>query len=78
MFGYVLMAIVPAGLMLAGLFVFGQYKLWAESRYLCPDCGEDFAPASFFDCLMSYHPGGYRRLACPECGHRELMKGTRR
>ena len=75
--GYFVLVFVPVALILVMWFVFRQYKLWAESHYICPDCSEDFTPASFFSCLLAYYPKGYRRLRCPNCGHKELMKGIR-
>ena len=77
MFGYFLMVFVPVVLFAVICFVFHQYKLWAQSHYKCPDCNEEFTPKSFFACLFAYYPKGYRRLTCPKCGHKEIMKGIR-
>ena len=77
MFGYFLLVFVLVVLIAVIYFVFHQYKLWAHSHYECPSCNEDFTPANFFACLFAYYPKGYRRLKCPKCGHKEIMKGIR-
>ena len=77
MFGYFLMVFIPVVLIVVIYFIINQYKLWASSHYECPSCNEDFTPASFFACLFAYYPKGYRRLTCPKCGHKEIMKGIR-
>ena len=77
MFGYFLLVFIPVVLFAVIFFVFQQYKLWAHSHYECPSCNESFTPANFFACLFAYYPKGYRRLKCPKCGHKEVMKGIR-
>ena len=77
MFGYFLLVLIPVVLIAVIYFIFHQYKLWAHSHYECPDCNESFTPANFFACLLAYYPKGYRRLKCPKCGHKEIMKGIR-
>ena len=52
-----------------------HYKTWVNMHYICPDCKHDFKPAKFTSSMFAMFAREYKRLECPKCGLKELMKG---
>jgi DNA-directed RNA polymerase subunit RPC12/RpoP len=52
-----------------------HYKTWVNMHYICPDCKNDFKPAKFSTSMFALFAREYKRLECPKCGLKELMKG---
>ena len=52
-----------------------HYKTWVNMHYICPDCKHDFKPAKFSTSIFAIFSKEYKRLECPKCGLKEMMKG---